>query len=75
MAWLTEAEPCLRKDKCEFMIPAVKYLIHIIDVKGKLKAAREAPTLQKYHRVLYSRKFLIELIFEISENPVTILKL
>ena len=42
----------LHKYKCEFMVPAVKYLGHIIDGKGlhptadKLKAVREVPTLQ-----------------------------
>ena len=42
----------LHKDKCEFMVPVVKYLGHVIDAKGlhpaadKLKAVREAPTPQ-----------------------------
>ena len=49
---LNKAGPRLHKDKCEFMVPVVKYLGHVIDAKGlhpaadKLKAVREAPTPQ-----------------------------
>lgn len=49
---LQEAGLRLHKDKCEFMLSAVKYLGHIIDAQGlhpasdKLKAVRNAPTPQ-----------------------------
>ena len=49
---LQEAGLRLRKDKCEFMVPAVQYLGHVIDASGlhpsaaKLEAVRDAPTPQ-----------------------------
>ena len=68
---LHEAGLRLRKDKCEFMLPAVKYLGHIIDAQGlhpapdKLEAVSKAPTprnvteLKAYLGLLsYYSKFL-----------------
>lgn len=49
---LQEAGLRLRKDKCEFMVPTVKYLGHIIDATGlhpavdKVKAIQNAPAPQ-----------------------------
>ena len=49
---LQEAGLRLHKGKCEFIVPAVQYLGHIIDAEGlhpapdKLKAVRNAPTPQ-----------------------------
>ena len=49
---LQEAGLRLRKDKCEFMVPAVQYLGHVIDASGlhpsaaKLEAVKDAPTPQ-----------------------------
>ena len=68
---LQEAGLCLRKDKCEFMVPTVCYLDHVIDASGlhpstdKLEAVRDAPTpknttdLKAYLGLLtYYSKFL-----------------
>ena len=55
---LKEAGLRLHKDKCEFMVPAVKYLGHIIDATGlhpaadKLKAVRERHPHHKISRSL-----------------------
>ena len=49
---LQEARLRACKDRCEFMVPTVKYLGHIIDATGlhpavdKVKAIKNAPTPQ-----------------------------
>ena len=68
---LQEAGLCLCKDKCEFMVPTVRYLGHVIDASGlhpftdKLEAVRDAPiqkntTDLKVQVYLKNRNFQLE---------------